>query len=196
MNSDKHPPSPCTGCRQQTDCVDNDRRHLLGLVAAGVVSTLPFLAADAHADAMVMRLVDADAENEFKPLRPSDLKPGKPLLVFPFDVKAGAPKNESRLNKLVVIKLPEDQMAPDTKAKSASGVVAYSGICTHQGCEVKTWIAKESALACFCHASKFALLDGAKVISGPATKALPAVSLTMDGEFLAIAQVVSPTPGQ
>jgi Rieske Fe-S protein len=40
------------------------------------------------------------------------------------------------------------------------------------------------------------LLDGAKVISGPATKALPAVSLTMDGEFLAIAQVVSPTPGQ
>ena len=157
---------------------------------------MPFLAADAHADAMVMRLVDADAENEFKPLRPSDLKPGKPLLVFPFDVKAGAPKNESRLNKLVVIKLPEDQMAPDTKAKSAPGVVAYSCICTHQGCEVKTWIAKESALACFCHASKFALLDGAKVISGPATRALPAVSLTMDGEFLAIAQVVSPTPGQ
>jgi rieske iron-sulfur protein len=196
MNTPLHSPSTCSGCQQQADCVDSDRRHLLGLMAAGAMTTLPFVSANALADTALMQLVDADAENDFKPLRPSDLKPGKPLLVFPFDVKAAAPKNESRLNKLVLMKLPEDQMASETKARSASGVVAYSGICTHQGCEVKTWIAKESALVCFCHASKFALLDGGKVITGPATRALPAVALTMDGEFLAIAKIVSPTPGQ
>lgn len=151
------------------------------------LTTLPFMGnATFAADAPPMQLVDADAEKDFKPLRPSDLAIGKPLLVYPFDAKAGAVKNESRLNKLVVIRLPEDQMTPETRARSASGVLAYSGICTHQGCDVKTWMAKENALACYCHASKFALLDSAKVISGPAPRPLPAVSLAMDGEFLSV----------
>ena len=186
----------CAGCQPQAHGVDNDRRQMLGWVASGMVTSLPFLATDAKADDVAMRLVDADAESDFKPLRPDDLKPGKPVLVYPFDVKTAAPKNESRLNKLILIRLAEDQMTPETKARSAAGVVAYSGICTHQGCEVKTWIAKESALACYCHASKFALLDSAKVISGPAPRPLPAVPLALDGEFLAIANVVPPTPGQ
>ena len=196
MNADTLAPTRCTGCQQQTDCVDTDRRQMLGVMATGVMSTWPFVSSNARADTVALQLVDADAESDFKPLRPSDLKPGKPLLVYPFDVKAASPKNESRLNKLILIRLAEDQMTPETKARSASGVVAYSGICTHQGCEVKTWIAKESALDCYCHASKFALLDSAKVISGPAPRPLPAVPLTLDGEFLAIANVVSPTPGQ
>lgn len=196
MNADTFAPTRCTGCQQQTDCVDTDRRQMLGVMATGVMSTWPIVSSNARADTVALQLVDADAESDFKPLRPSDLKPGKPLLVYPFDVKTASPKNESRLNKLILIRLAEDQMTPETKARSASGVVAYSGICTHQGCEVKTWIAKESALACYCHASKFALLDSAKVISGPAPRPLPAVPLTLDGEFLAIANVVSPTPGQ
>lgn len=196
MNADTLAPTRCTGCQQQTDCVDTDRRQMLGVMATGVMSTWPIVSSNARADTVALQLVDADAESDFKPLRPSDLKPGKPLLVYPFDVKTASPKNESRLNKLILIRLAEDQMTPETKARSASGVVAYSGICTHQGCEVKTWIAKESALACYCHASKFALLDSAKVISGPAPRPLPAVPLTLDGEFLAIANVVSPTPGQ
>ena len=150
------------------------------------LSTLPFMSGAARADAPPLLLVDADAEKDFKPLRPADLAIGKPLLVYPFDAKAGAPKNDSRLNKLVVIRLPEDQMTPETRARSASGVLAYSGICTHQGCDVKTWMAKENVLACYCHSSKFALLDSAKVISGPAPKPLPAVSLGMDGEFLSV----------
>jgi len=66
-------------------------------------------------------------------------------------------------------------------------VVAYSGICTHQGCEVKTWMSKESVLACYCHASKFNLFDGAKVVSGPASNPLPAIPLILEGEFLALA---------
>ena len=108
------------------------------------------------------------------------------MLVYPFDAKAGKPLNETRLNKMVVIRLPEDQMAPDTKSKSASSILAYSSICTHQACDVKTWIAKEKVLACFCHASKFDLLDGAKVVSGPAPRPLPGIALSMAGDFIAI----------
>ena len=176
----------CSGCDAQPGCADPSRRDALKRVSLGTLSSIPFWASTAHAQSAPLLLVDADAEKDFKPLRPDDLAIGKPLLVFPFDPKTGTPKNESRLNKMVVIRLPEDQMAADTKARSAAGVLAYSSICTHQGCDVKTWMAKESVLACYCHASKFALFDSAKVVSGPALKPLPAFALAMEGEFLAV----------
>jgi len=182
-------PSPCSGCAHNHGCADTERRQLLGGAAAvGLLSSFPFLAAHGQeASNSPLLLVDADAEADFKPLRPTDLALGKPLLVYPFDVKTGAPKNQSRANKLVVIRLPEDQMETATKGRSASGVLAYSALCTHQACDVKTWIAKEKVLVCFCHASKFDLLDGAKVVDGPASRPLPSFSLKLDGEFLAIA---------
>ncbi len=182
-------PSSCSGCAHNHGCADTERRQLLGGAAAfGLLSSFPFLAAHAQeASNSPLQLVDADAEADFKPLRPTDLALGKPLLVFPFDVKTGAPKNQSRSNKLVVIRLPEDQMEATTKGRSAGGVLAYSALCTHQSCDVKTWLAKEKVLVCFCHASKFDLLDGAKVVDGPASRPLPSFSLKLDGEFLAIA---------
>ena len=86
-------------------------------------------------------------------------------------------------------------MTPATRARAAGGVLAYSAICTHQGCDVKTWIAKEKVLACFCHASKFALLDDAKVVGGPASRALPFVPLRLDGDQIVIAGALSAEPG-
>ena len=175
------------GCESADGQVNAQRRRVLNIVATTLVSPLPFASSEVFAQSATTLLVEADAEADFKPIRPTDLAMAKPLLVYPFDTKSGAPKNESRLNKLVIVRLPEDQMTPETRARSASGVVAYSSICTHQGCDVKTWMSKESVLACYCHASKFNLFDGAKVVSGPASSALPAVPLTMAGEFLAIA---------
>jgi Rieske Fe-S protein len=157
------------------------------MLGSGLATSLPFMASNASAQETSLLLVDADAEQGFAPLRPSDLKVAKPLLVFPFDTQTGKPKNESRANKLVLIRLPEDQMEAATKGRSAGGVLAYSALCTHQACDVKTWIAKEKVLVCFCHASKFDLLDGAKVVDGPASRPLPSFSLKLEGEFLAIA---------
>lgn len=175
------------GCESADNTVNAQRRRVLNIMATTLVSPLPFAASEAFAQPAATLLVDADAEADFKPIRPSDLAVAKPVLVYPFDTQSGTPKNDSRLNKLVIVRLPEDQMTPETRALSASGVVAYSSICTHQGCDVKTWMSKENVLACYCHASKFNLFDGAKVVSGPAPRALPAVPLTMAGEFLAIA---------
>jgi rieske iron-sulfur protein len=175
------------GCKKNLGDVDAQRRRVMNIVATSLVAPLPFASSEAFAQPVTTLLVEADAEADFKPLRPSDLAVAKPLLVFPFDPKTGTPKNESRLSKMVVVRLPEDQMTPETRARSATGVVAYSSICTHQGCDVKTWMSKESVLACYCHASKFNLFDGAKVVSGPASSPLPAIPLTLAGEFLAIA---------
>ncbi len=164
-------------------------------MATGIVSPIALTPGSAAAEAVPDLLVDADAESDFKPLRPTDLQLAKPLLVFPFDAKAGKLRNESRLNKLVVVRLPEEKMTAETRARSVSGVVAYSSICTHQGCDVKTWMSKESVLACYCHSSKFDLFDGAKVVGGPASAPLRAVPLALAGEFLSIAASLPPKAG-
>jgi len=187
-------PSPCASCPESGARVDADRRDVLNWfgkgmgLASGVALGMSSSTAWAlDTSTTGLQLVDADAEGPFKPLHPEDLGMAKPLLVFPFDPKAGTLMNQSRLNKLVLIRLDETQMSPETRDRSASGVLAYSGICTHQGCDVKTWFAKENVLACFCHSSKFALLDGAKVVGGPAPKPLPSVALKLEEGFLTIA---------
>ena len=140
-------------------------------------------------------LVEEDAEGAPKPLTVADLKPGKPLLAFPFDAKAGKARSDVRLNKVVLMKFNDADLTPALKGRAAGGVVAYSAICTHQACDVKTWISKEQALVCFCHSSKFLLLDDAKVSGGPATRPLPALPLKLDGDKLVIAGAFSAAPG-
>ncbi len=185
-------PSPC-GCA--AGGINAPRRRVIRIGVAGLAAPLAMTALPAAAAVSGDRLVEEDAEGAPQPLRVSDLKPGKPMLAFPFDAKAGKARTETRLNKVVLIRLPEADMAPATRARAAGGVLAYSAICTHQACDVKTWLSKEKALVCFCHSSKFDLLDNGKVLNGPATRALPAIPLALDGEFLAIAGAFTANPG-
>ena len=175
---------------------DPDRRRVISIMATGLLSPIALTPGGAQAQPAAQLLVDAGAEADFKPLRPDDIQMMKPILAFPFDAETGTPKKESRLNKMVVIRLPEEKMTPETRARSVAGVVAYSSICTHQGCDVKTWMSKESVLACYCHASKFDLFDGAKVVAGPASSALRAIPLVLNGEFLSIAAPLPPKAGE
>jgi rieske iron-sulfur protein len=178
-------------------CATNaDRRRVISIMATGLVTPIALTPGGAQAQPAAQLLVDAGAEADFKPLRPDDIQMMKPILAFPFDAETGTPKKESRLNKIVVVRLPEEKMTPETRARSVSGVVAYSSICTHQGCDVKTWMSKENVLACYCHASKFDLFDGAKVVAGPASSALRAIPLALNGEFLSIAATLPPKAGE
>ncbi len=184
-------PQPKSAC-----ATNADRRRVISIMATGLVSPMALTPGGAHAQPAAQLLVDAGAEADFKPLRPDDIQMMKPILAFPFDAETGTPKKESRLNKMVVVRLPEEKMTPETRARSVSGVVAYSSICTHQGCDVKTWMSKENVLACYCHASKFDLFDGAKVVAGPASSALRAIPLALNGEFLSIAAPLPPKAGE
>ena len=172
------------------------RRRVIKITAAGLAAPWALAAGLAHARPMPGdRLVEDDAEGAPRPLRFSDLQPGKPLLAFPFDAAKGEVRSESRLNKVVLMRFAETEMSAETKARSAGGVVAFSAICTHQGCDVKTWLSKEKALVCFCHSSKFMLLEGASVSGGPASRALPSLPLSLDGDLLVIAGSFSAPPG-
>jgi Rieske Fe-S protein len=56
--------------------------------------------------------------------------------------------------------------------------VAYSAVCTHQGCDVAY---KDGNLACPCHGSIFDPADGAAVVAGPAQRPLPEIPVKVEG---------------
>lgn len=172
------------------------RRKVIKIAVAGVAAPLLLTSGLAHADiTRGDRLVEEDAEGTPVPLKVADLRVGKPILVYPFDSKKAVVRNDSRLNKIVLLRLPESDLDPKTKARAAGGVIAYSAICTHQACDVKTWLSKEKALVCFCHSSKFLLLEDGVVTSGPALRSLPSIPLELDGDQLVIAGAFSAPPG-
>jgi Rieske Fe-S protein len=57
--------------------------------------------------------------------------------------------------------------------------VAYSAVCTHQGCTVAY---KNGQLACPCHGSVFDPANGAAVIAGPAQQPLPEIPIKVQGD--------------
>ena len=60
--------------------------------------------------------------------------------------------------------------------------VAYSAICTHQGCKVAY---QGGQLACPCHGSVFDPARGAEVVAGPAPRPLPEIPVKVDdGEIV------------
>ena len=61
---------------------------------------------------------------------------------------------------------------------TGSAVVAYSAVCTHDGCTVG-WDAEAKEIACPCHGSRFAAADGS-VVNGPARDPLGSVAVTVD----------------
>lgn len=58
---------------------------------------------------------------------------------------------------------------------------AFSAVCTHQGCLVES--SSDGEIPCPCHGSRFSLEDGSPV-TGPATAALAAVEISVDGDSI------------
>ncbi len=130
------------------------------------------------------------------PLKASDIKAGgKPLLVYPFDIDTKKPRSESRLNKLLLVRVDPKDLSEEARARSVDGVLAFSAVCTHQGCDVTEWKASEKTLLCFCHSSQFNPVNNGAVAVGPATRALPSCSLAEKDGVLVLASGLSAKPG-
>lgn len=139
---------------------------------------------------LLMRNGDATAT----PLTPADLKAGAPMVAWPMAAD-GTVRNGSRLNRLVLVRLAQDVLTEQTRGRAADGIVAYSAVCTHTGCEVGSFLADEQALYCECHQSKFDARDAARVTDGPAPRNLPALPLAVAEGRLMVAGPFSTRPG-
>lgn len=124
-----------------------------------------------------------------KPLSPEDIPLGaEQTMAWPFDPIAKVVRTGSRFNQILLLRLDPDKLTAETKSRAADGVVAYTVICTHSGCDVDEWLSGEQALFCSCHGSKFDPNDGAKVLDGPAPRPLPALPLKVVDGKLAVAR--------
>jgi rieske iron-sulfur protein len=121
-----------------------------------------------------------------KPLTPEDIPIGATqTMAWPMDPMDGTIRSASRLNRILLVRFNPEKLSAETAVRAADGVVAYTAICTHTGCEVIDWHADEQLLSCPCHYSKFDPKDGARVVDGPAPRTLPALPLqTANGKLV------------
>jgi Rieske Fe-S protein len=111
-----------------------------------------------------------------------------PVLAWPMDPASKTVRKDSRLNKILLLRLDQAPLVGATKDRAADGVVAHSAICPHDGCEVNGWVAEQQILECSCHYSHYNPRAGAAVMDGPASRALPALPLKLVDGKLAVAK--------
>jgi len=129
------------------------------------------------------RLVFAGGDRKGQVITLEDLPAGGPLLTaFPMDPAARVVRDDSRLNQILIVHLDPNRLNSDTRARAAGGIVAYSAVCTHTGCDMWDWQPASSTIKCPCHFSEFDLTESARVLNGPAPRRLPALPLkVVDG---------------
>ncbi len=108
---------------------------------------------------------------------------GPPAFAYPLDPKTQTLRDGSRLNRVLLVHLAQAALTDPTRAVAAEGVVGYSAICPHTGCDVSGWQADTQHLICPCHTSTFDPKDRARVVGGPAPRSLPLLPLQIaDGK--------------
>jgi Rieske Fe-S protein len=111
----------------------------------------------------------------------------KQLLAYPMHAGSGRVRDGTRLNQLIVVRLPPEGLTAETRARAADGIVAYSGVCTHTGCDVTDWYGDVLRFKGPCHESEFDPSDAARVVGGPAPWQLAALPLKLVDGALAVA---------
>ncbi len=183
--------APCTCCPP-----DVGRRMALKAVAGAALAAGTGLAWAEDAPRKGDWLVAVNDEGK-QPLVAADIKLGaKPVVVYPYDPAAKASRDSTRLNRIVLVRLEPGSLDAATAARAADNVVAYSAFCTHQGCDVNSWVAADKTLLCFCHFSKFAPQQEAAVAGGPAPRPLPALPIMEQDGKLVVADGFTAAPGK
>ena len=186
------------GAARSRDCPDREKSTRRAFLAAVSVIGFDVVAggetASAQADPASERpkegdlLVSIDGESPV-PLEPKDIPAGGPQrIAWPMDPAGNLIRKGSRLNKVLLLRLDPATLTGATRERAADGVVAYSAICPHAGCEVTVWAAEQKILECSCHYSHFDPREGATVMDGPAPRALPALPLKLVDGKLAVAK--------
>ncbi len=126
------------------------------------------------------------------PIKASDVTLGSIFHVIPAGLED---LHETKLEEkakaaVILVRVDPAELIETEERKSWSydGIVAYSKICTHVGCPVALYEQQTHHLLCPCHQSTFDLVDGCKVIFGPAARALPQLPIAVDAEGYLVAQ--------
>jgi rieske iron-sulfur protein len=157
------------------------RRALLrAALAAGALCCTPHPVAAQAGDPRTQRpqagdrLVFAGGDQAGRPVTPEHLSVDTPpVMVYPIDPASRVVRDGSRLNQILLVRLAPEELDAETRARSADGIVAFSGVCTHAGCDVTLWKSETRRFRCPCHESEFDPRESGRVVGGPAPRRLP-----------------------
>ena len=129
------------------------------------------------------QLVFEEGQNQNALVRPELLElEQKPVSALARDPETGVLRDGSILNRVMITRINPEKMNTRYQANIAEGVIAYSAVCTHTGCDVINWDEGLLRMACPCHESQFDIYEGAKVVDGPAPRPLAMLPLeVVDG---------------
>ncbi len=200
MTDAKTPSIPITSSRSGSAEYSPFRRCLLrASAAAATAGLLPrSLRAESDDPNRMLRpqvgdlLVRSAGDAEGAVIAAADIKSGDaPLTAWAIDPTTKLPRDGSRLNQVLLLRLSPSDLGPVTRKYAADGLVAYSAICTHAQCPVTGWIADRQLLHCPCHQSEYDPRMNAKVVAGPAPRPLAALPLKIvDGKPAVAGQFV------
>jgi rieske iron-sulfur protein len=122
-----------------------------------------------------------------KPLGPNDVAAqAVPLMAWPVDPINKTVRKANRLNQILLVRV--SSTAPgETQPNAVNGVLAYSALCTHAGCNLTDWTPETGILACDCHSSEFDAKANGRVVGGPAARPLPSLALKINDSVLVVA---------
>lgn len=129
------------------------------------------------------RYIAVDPSN--RRLKASDVTQGTIVHVLPagLEEEPGFLDEKAKAAVVLVRVAPElIKPLPGREDWSYDGILAYSKICTHVGCPVALYERTTHHLLCPCHQSTFDVTDHAKVVFGPAKRALPQLPIAVDDE--------------
>lgn len=135
-------------------------------------------------------LLHQDGPNKGKPVKATELKVGTAVWAVAVDPKTKKPRDATK-GGVVLVKLATGKIQASSKPNAAGDIVAYSSVCTHQGCptkEIGTLGQGVGNIICTCHGSIFDPADNATVLGGPAPKRLPALPITLDATGQVVAR--------
>ncbi len=134
------------------------------------------------------QLVFEEGPNQDALVRPELLElEQRPLSALARDPETQVLRDGSRLNRVMITRIDTEKMSSRYQANAASGVIAYSAVCTHTGCDVINWDEGLLRMACPCHESQFDIYDGGKVVGGPAPRPLAMLPLEIVDGIVVVA---------
>jgi len=185
-----------SGAGREGECACQVGRRAIvkGLALAGCAAATEMLSgSSAFAQSKRSRpepgdhLVYMTGDNEGKIVAPADVKLGEPpVLAYPMDPKTQT-VIQSRASLLLLVRLKEDEIGPSTKPHSADGIVAYSAVCTHNGCPITSIHENKRMIVCNCHGSTFDVGNDGAVAHGPATRKLAMLPVAITDGALVVA---------
>ena len=115
----------------------------------------------------------------------------KPVSALARDPATDVLRDGSRLNRVMITRVDAQQLGAGFQDNAADGVIAYSAVCTHTGCDVINWDEEQLRMACPCHESQFDIYDGARVVGGPAPRPLAMLPLALADGVVVVAGAFS-----